>query len=346
MNSRERQLAAIRHEIPDRIPVDAIAVENCEAIAAALGIDPTAVPVCLGLDGRIVSAPCLHPRTTPDGHPMTEWGTLSGVGYGCLMLHPLAHASTTQEIESYAWPRVDDYDYAAAAREAAQLSQEYAVRGPYWVPLFCRVCDLFGMEEGMVKMIAEPVLFEAALEGVFQHVYQYCEALLYACGDSMPILCLGDDFATQRAMMISPDHWRTFLKPRYAKLFELGRRRGKFIWFHSCGNVVEVLPDLIDIGLDVWETVQLHTLPISASHLKAEYGKHITFFGGVNTQRLPWRTPDEVRDEVRRCIENLGRGGGYICGPDHHIKPDVPAENAVALFDEARAFTREGYTTP
>ena len=283
MNSRARQLAAIRHEVPDRIPVDAIAVENGDRIAAALGIDPGAVLARLGIDGRIVSAPYLSPCTTPDGRAMTEWGTLAGVGYGCTMVHPLANTSDTSEVERYAWPHANDYDYDYAAREARALSREYAVRGPYWVPLFCRVCDLFGMEEGMVRMLADPVMFEAVLERVFNHVYRYCERQLDACGEAMPILCLGDDFATQRAMMISPEHWRRFLKPRYAALFELGKKRGKFIWFHSCGNILEVLPDLIDIGLDVWETVQLHTLPISPTQLKAEYGKDITFFGRVNT---------------------------------------------------------------
>ena len=103
----------------------------------------------------------------------------------------------------------------------------------------------------------------------------------------------------------------------------------------SCGNITQVLPDLIDIGMDVWETVQLHTLPMSPKQLKREYGRHITFFGGINTQRLPFATPEEVRSEVLECIKILGRDSGYICGPDHHIKPDVSLENTVALFDAA-----------
>ena len=84
--------------------------------------------------------------------------------------------------------------------------------------------------------------------------------------------------------------------------------------------------------MDVWETVQVHTLPLSPQDLKRQYGRHITFFGAVSTQRLPFSTPAQVRDEVRRCIDALGEGGGYICGPDHHVKPDVSAENTVALF--------------
>jgi uroporphyrinogen decarboxylase len=97
--------------------------------------------------------------------------------------------------------------------------------------------------------------------------------------------------------------------------------------------------------MDVWETVQLHTLPISARQLKQEYGHHITFNGGINTQALPFGSPRSVRNEVLRRLEELGEGGGFICGPDHHIKPDVPPENSVALFQTVREFRRAGYTT-
>jgi uroporphyrinogen decarboxylase len=160
----------------------------------------------------------------------------------------------------------------------------------------------------------------------------------------MQVLCLGDDFATQRGMMFDPELWRRYLKPRFAKLFEIGKSAGKFVWFHSCGDITPVLGDLIDIGMDVWETVQLHALPFSPRELKRRFGRNLAFFGGINTQRLPFATPDAVRAEVAECIEVLGRGGGYIVGPDHHVRPEVPPENAVALFDAAAAFRAPGYT--
>jgi uroporphyrinogen decarboxylase len=325
--------------------VDAIHIENAPQIAAHLGIPEQDVLDRLGISGRIVSAPyCgLLPQTT-SGVPLNEWGTTDTGDYGTSHPYPLASATSIAAVERYTWPSVDDYDFAAAAGVTQQLGSRYAVRGPYWKPLFCQVCNLMGMEDAMVLMTTEPRLFEAILDQVFTHTYAFCERLLSACGDAMPILCLGDDFATQRGLMISPRTWRAFLKPRFARLFDLGKRMGKTVWFHSCGDITAVLPDLIDIGMDVWETVQLHTLPISAQQLKREYGSHIAFFGGVNTQHLPFATPAEVRDETVRCIEALGAGGGYICGPDHHIKPDVPAANAVALFDAALAFRHEGYT--
>ncbi|MHB9132955.1 MAG: uroporphyrinogen decarboxylase family protein [Armatimonadota bacterium] len=342
MNSRERQLAVICHQVPDRVPVDAICIENSRQIADFLAMAPEAVCDRLGIDGRIVAAP----YTGACPAELSEWGTRNTGDYGTGHDYPLAAVTSIREVERYAWPDPVHYDYPAAAGTATALGDRYAVRGPYWKPLFCQACDLFGMEEAMARMLTEPEIFEAALDAILAHTLLYCEALLDACGDTMPILCLGDDFATQRGLMISPEQWRAFLKPRYAQLFDVGKRREKFIWFHSCGDVTAVLPDLIDIGVDVWETVQLHTLPMTPSDLKREYGAHLTFFGGVSTQHLPFATPTEICDETIHCIELLGHDGGYICGPDHHIKPDVPPANAVALFDTATGFRGEGITQP
>lgn len=344
MNGRERELAAIRHQTPDRIPLDAICVENTGEIAAALGIDLARVHDRLGIDGRVLNASYLGEIPPgPGGLLVNCWGTLDTGDYGTARWAPLAEVSGVAEIERYHWPDPAQFDYTAAAAQAQTLTQ-YAVRGPYWMPVFCRVCDLFGMEEGMARMLTEPAVFEAAMTRVADIVAAYCERLLDACGDAMPIFCLGDDFASQRGLLIDPAQWRRFLKPHYARLFEIGKRRGKPVWFHSCGDITAVLPDLIDIGIDVWETVQLHTLPISATDLKREYGAHLTFFGAVNTQNLPFATPAQICEETLRCIEMLGAGGGYICGPDHHVKPDVSVDNTLALFDTALAFRREGYT--
>ena len=345
MTPRERELAAIRHHVPDRIPVDRICIENTESIAEFLRVAPHAVEDALGIDGHLV-CPAFTGETSSSraGEPADAWGSPAQQDYGTGHRYPLADAASVDDVERHAWPDPACYDYERAARAARELGTTYAVRGPYWQPLFCRVCSLFGMEEAMVRMATRPAVFEAALEKVADHTAALCERLLDACGDAMPILCLGDDFATQRGLMISPEQWRRFLKPRLARLFEVGKRRGKLVWFHSCGDITAVLPDLIDIGADVWETVQLHTLPMPPAALKRQFGSHIAFFGGVSTQRLPFATPDEVRDEVRRCIELLGEGGGYICGPDHHVKPDVPPANAVARFAAATEFRRPGYT--
>ena len=345
MNHRERELAAIRHEIPDRIPTDAICIENIPSVARHMGITEENVLRRLGLDGRLVGLRYLGSKCEPQtGEAVEEWGTSAFDDYGTAHRYPLARARAVADIENHIWPDPAMYDYASAAQSASELHEEYAVRGPYWQPLFCRVCSLVGMEQALVWMLAEPRLFEAVLDGVFERTFTLCENFVRHCNAKLDIFCLGDDFASQRGMLFDPELWRRFLKPRYARIFDMAKSAGKHVWFHSCGDITAVLPDLIDIGVDVWETVQLHTLPITAEELKRQYGRHIAFFGGVSTQRLPFAEPAEVRAEVERCIRALGEGGGYICGPDHHIKPDVSAQNTVALFQAATEFSMRGYT--
>ena len=115
------------------------------------------------------------------------------------------------------------------------------------------------------------------------------------------------------------------------------------MWFHGCGTFREVMPDLIDIGLDVWGPVQMHLPGNDPVELMQEYGQQITFAGGINTQRtLPFGTPEEVRYEVRERIRVLGQDGGYLCGPDHTTGPEVPVRNVLALFDVIRNFRGDG----
>lgn len=341
MTPKQRQLETIAHKPTDRISLDAICIENAPQIAELLGCAESEVYDRLGIDGRVVAGGYVGEAPRPG---LTEWHTESCVDYGTAHNYPLAGATSVKEVENFPFPDPALYDYAGPAAAAKAFSEQYAVRGPYWLPLFCRVCEMMGMEEAMVKMAADPLVFEAALEAVFSVVYSYCERMLDACGDNLDIFCLGDDFATQRGMMISPDSWRKYLKPRLGKLFDPAKRRNKPVWFHSCGDITPVLPDLIDIGMDVWETVQLHTLPMSPEQLKRDFGRHITFFGGVNTQHLPFAHPGQVREEVMHCIDILGEGGGYICGPDHHIKPDVSAQNTVELFQTAIDYTKKRYS--
>lgn len=345
MLPKERVLTAIAHQLPDRIPTDAIHIENTWNIAKHLNVPEASVLGLLGIDGRIVSAPYIGAAQEPiNGIRVTEWQTPDTGDYSTYRHYPLAGIDSVHELSRHHFPQPSQYDYAIAREHAKELDKVYAVRGPYWKPLFCQVCDLVGMEDALIMLKSDTVLFEAILDRVFEHTYEYCRQLLDTCGEYLPILCLGDDFATQRGLMLDPVDWRRYLLPRFADLFALGKSANKVVWFHSCGDITAVLPQLIDIGMDVWETVQLHTLPMNPSKLKKEYGRHITFFGGVNTQRLPFMSPQEVAAETTRVIEALGAGGGYICGPDHHIKPDVSAEATLQLFDTARAFRKFGYT--
>lgn len=345
MNHKQRQLAAIRHELPDRIPIDAQAVENVDVVARLLRIPEAAVIDTLGLDGVCIGLD-YNGRVgrDQDGNALTEWGTPRYHDWGSSHVYPLMNAMTVDAVEQHRWPDPTAYDFAASREHASRMSGDYAVRGPRFSAITDPIFLLMGQEEALAKMLLNPTVFEATVEHVFQITLEASRRYIETCGEHLDCYCIWEDFATQRGMLFSPELWRRFFKPRYARLFDIAKTAGKYVWFHSCGNITAVLPDLLDIGMDVWETVQLHTLPIAPEKLKRDFGRHLTFFGGVNTQRLPFMTPSEVTVAVERCIRLLGKGGGYICGPDHHIKPDVPAENTLALFRAACEFRKPKYT--
>jgi len=156
---------------------------------------------------------------------------------------------------------------------------------------------------------------------------------------------VGDDFADNRGLLMRPEQWRRFFKPLWAKWLAMAKARGLRTWMHACGAISAVLPDLVDIGLEVWEAVQTHLPGNEPERLKRDFGRHLTFAGGVDTQHvLSFMPPDEVRRRTREAIRVLGVGGGYLCGPDHWVQPGVPFENVTALFETVREFRGEGCT--
>ena len=142
----------------------------------------------------------------------------------------------------------------------------------------------------------------------------------------------GDDWGQQHGTIMGPDHWRRFIKPRLAKMYRKAKDGGKFIIQHSCGDIHELFPDLIDIGLDCYQTFQPEIYDIEA--VKKEFGRHLTFFGGISTQQLLPSAPAEVvKSETIRIMRTMGPGGGYIASPTHAVPHDVPPENILAMLD-------------
>jgi len=335
MTHRERVLAAVHHETPDRTPTCWMALENPAPLLERLGLDPASgndgLGDYFGADTRMLGAVHTDDMFGNAGH---------GKPYGLeLGRKPFYNAETVQEIEAYAWPSVDALDFTAlqsySKNHTFENSADHAVCVGNWTPVFCEVCDFFTMERALLLMLDHPALIEAAVARIEAFYLEYCERLLNAAAGRAQFFHMWDDFSSQRGMIMSPAAWRKFFKPTLAKMFAMAKARGLFVWFHSCGDINGVMPDLIDMGMDVWETVQTGLAGNDPAFLKREYGDFITFCGGINTQStLPFGTPGEVRQEVRERIRVLGKGGGYLCGPDHMIKRETPLENILALYDE------------
>jgi uroporphyrinogen decarboxylase len=254
--------------------------------------------------------------------------------------YPLADAQSVADIEHYNWPAPEALDMEMYGQRVDAIDKKFPlILSIGFLPVLNTVMDMFGMEEALVLMLSEPEIMEAAIAHIETFLLETMKKVMDAHAPRAFAFWLGDDFSTQRGMMISPESWRKFLKPTYKKLFDLVKSYNLLVWFHSCGTFRPVMPDLIDIGMDIWETVQAHLEGNDPRELKNEFGAHLTFFGAINCQQtLPFGSTDDVRREVRERIRILGKGGGYICGPDHSIQANMPPENIIALYDEIRKY--------
>jgi uroporphyrinogen decarboxylase len=211
-------------------------------------------------------------------------------------------------------------------------AEEFTV-GTIGFSLFERAWTLRGMENVLVDMAAGSAFVEALLERITDWNLAAIDHLSEWPFDAIH---LGDDWGQQRGMIMGPGHWRRFLRPCLERMFRRIKSKGKFVSIHSCGDVEEVLGDLVEIGLDIFNPLQPEVMDVEA--VKRRYGKHLTFFGGISTQRtLAFGTPADVRSEVRRRIRVIGKDGGYIAAPAHDIPGDVSVENMVALIEELKS---------
>jgi uroporphyrinogen decarboxylase len=203
-----------------------------------------------------------------------------------------------------------------------------------WVgDLWERATFMCGMERLLVWVALEPDFVHWLLGGIADYVLQTMDVLF----DRFRFdgVALSDDYGTQKSLLTSPDCWRRFVKPWLAEIFTKARRRGRTTFLHSCGNIRAVVPDLVELGLNILHPIQPEALDIL--ELKREFGDELTFCGGLGTQDLMVHAgPAEVRREVRRLQREMGRGGGYILEPGITLQADVSLENMVAMIEAAR----------
>ena len=190
---------------------------------------------------------------------------------------------------------------------------------------------LRGFEQTMMDLIAEEDFYTDLLDNMTRLTIDVFEA----CADiQADAIMIGDDWGGQRGVLIGPDRWRKFFKPRYAKIFDAIHKQGKFAILHCCGSVADIMPDIVEIGLDVLESVQPEAAGMNPYELKRRWGDKITFWGGLGSQStIPFGTPQEIRGEIRKLRREMSSGGGYILAPAKPIRPETPLENAIAVYE-------------
>ena len=260
--------------------------------------------------------------------------------------HPLAEATTIKELEDYSgWPDMDDpYRVEHVRAEAQKLADEnrFAIMATPWLmfPLE-RAFGLQGMDKFLMNLAMYPDFAEAMLKKNLELCKQHMGHFLEAIGDNIDIIKIGDDLGSQDRLMISPRMYRQMLKPLHAELIQYIKERTKAkVFFHTDGDVFDLIEDFIEIGVDVLNPIQTSAGKMSdLAGLKDRYGSRLVFCGAVDTQHiLPDGTPEEVRQEVRRVINILGEGGGYMVASVHTIMNEVPPENILAMVDAVEEF--------
>jgi uroporphyrinogen decarboxylase len=375
MNSRERVIAVLRHELPDRVPVDlgSTAVSGIhqranDALKSLLGIEANepvhdliqglVVPderilQRFGVDLRRVA---LQPPSNvaaflPSGNEDTyfdEWGIRRQHAdlYWEIVEHPLADAKV-EDLPRYPWP--DPHDPCRVAGTSATLSTSLAeeVQRLYEETNYALVADFLGgglfeqalwmrgFERFMMDLVRDESFATALLDTLLELYVEFYDVYLEAVGPYVQIVALGDDLGMQTGPLISPALYRRLIKPRHKELYDFIHARTEAkIMHHTCGSVFPLVQDLIDVGVDILNPIQTSAQGMDPAALKREFGERLVFHGGIDVQQiLPFATPDRVREEVRRIVATLGRGGGYIFAPSHNIQADVPPQNVLAMYE-------------
>jgi uroporphyrinogen decarboxylase len=260
---------------------------------------------------------------------------------------PLAAMERVEQIERYAgWPSADAFDYGMVEAQCD------AIRSRGRVVVFMgdrlnRVAQLKpamylrGLENIFIDLALHPEIARAILGRIKAFYLDYLERILEAARRKIDIVLTGDDFGSQKGLLTSPQAWRAFLRPGFAEYIALIKSYGAVAMHHTCGSVVDIVPDMIACGLDVLQSVQPEAAHMSLAALKARFGRALCFHGGISIQRtLPFGTPDQVRCEVRQIAETIRPDGGYIFCTAHNIQADTPVGNVQALMDAYHEYGR------
>jgi len=268
-----------------------------------------------------------------------EWGVWwkqSGTFHLAHIESPLRHAESLDEMRDWPWPDLDaPYRFEGVAAEVAALQGQGLAVAAFAGSIFEQAWYVRGLEAMLMDMLAEPEIADWFFERTARMQRVAAEALARAGVD---IIITGDDVANQNSLMMSIETWRTFLKPRLAATIAAAKavRPEVRIFYHSDGNVADLIPDLIEAGVDILNPVQPECMEPAA--IKARYGDRLSFWGTVSVQKtMPFGSPDEVRREVAERIATVGKDGGFILAPAHVLGPEVPWENIVAFFEAADA---------
>lgn len=254
--------------------------------------------------------------------------------YEELCEYPLAKIETIEDLNKYDWPTTNDWDFSKLNSfiDSVNPKDEYALRFRVG-SIFETAWSLCGFDTFLEMLILRTELANKVLEKVAQIHAANLRRVLDIAGDRIDIVYSYDDLAHQGGLLISPDLWAKIIGQYQAKIFGMARQFGKETMYHCCGDVCGLIAGLIKIGVTILNPIQPSAISMDFQTLKRQFGKDLTFHGGIDIQHLlPHGNPDDVRAAVKETVEILGKNGGYILSPAHHIQADTPVANILALY--------------
>ena len=343
MHSRERMLAAMDRRPVDRVPLDMWATGEVVASLQRHFGESADVRACLGLDGFGGAGPRYIGPAPSEGADM--WGIRSrpvqnARGTYWEQCHfPLASASTLDDVEKFPWPSADWFEYGRLADELREIRKTRAVQVGYMAPFYYHNL-LRGLERSLLDPLECPDMAHAIIGRITDFFVAHHRRVFEAARGLIDATQVTDDLGSQTGPLLSPELWREFYRPHTRRCIELAKEYGIRVLHHDDGAMRAFLPDLVEMGIDVLNPVQWVCPGMDRAALKRDFGRRIAFHGGVENQRiLPFGTPEEVRSEVRDCIDQLASDGtGYILCPCHNLQAGTPVENILAMYDEARRY--------
>lgn len=358
MTSRERILTALAHRQPDRCPSYIwyargmrealerhLGVEGTDAVEAALKVDRwrdvglrDGTPEALKEHRRRLAPAELRDR--PDVEVLDDGRVLrqrpdGSYGDDCLW-YPLQEAESVADLDAYPFPMLEEVPEPddVLREKIANLKSEDTVVQAGVIQPFKKAWQLRGMERVLCDYLLAPEIVEA----IYDCIYPWITAIMSACARAgVDVVCIVGDIGMQDRLLMSPELWRRFDKPRLTEAIRTVKQANPDVrvYMHSDGALTDIVGDLIEAGLDILNPIQPECMDPFA--IKRDFGDRLAMIGGVSLQRtMPFGTPQQVRDEVRRLIDVCGRGGGYVVGPSNGLTEDIPVENVVAMYETVK----------
>ncbi len=326
MSGREDAVKALNHEQPGRVPYDIRFTQEAHRKMAEYYGDvdfESKLGNCLSII-RLNTLREVEPNIWQDRYGV-HWDRTYDKDIGVVINTLVA----LDAIDAYEFPDPDEQwmyeDFAA--KVAGDDDCLNVVKTGYI--LFERAWSLVGMENMLMYMITEKEFVHSLLDRILEYNLKVVENI---AAYDIDAVYFGDDWAQQTGLIMGPELWREFIKPRIEKMFQLVKSKGKYVFLHSCGDCTEILPDLIECGLDVFNPFQPEVM--DPFEVKAQYGDRLSFYGGISTQKtLPFGSVSEVKDEVKRILDGVGCNGGYIASPAHAVPGDARTENLAAMIE-------------